>query len=329
MKRLSRRVLAVGLIAPVAITVIATVVGLTWLGDLPGTIATHWNGAGEADGYGTPLGLLLQLAATSIVLAALFTGIAATGTDGRLGNQQKLLLVLSLFVAVLVATIGVVLLGLQRGLADGQAAPNPIGALVPGLVLGVAAAVIGWFILPKARRAGDSDATTPEPLPLTKTERVLWTRSVKAPLPLAGIVVAVAVLIVVSAIVAPSTSPWPWVFTIFVVLVLLGTLAWQVRVDKRGVVVRSLAGLPRFSIRLADVASASVPGVNALAEFGGWGIRFGTGRRLGVILNGGEALEVHRKEGRSLVVTVPDALGAASVINGLIARENSAQVPPS
>ena len=316
------RLISVGFIAPAVITIAAVVVGLSWLPSLPATIAVHWNSAGEPDGFGAALGFLLQLGGTSIALAAMFTGIVVASVQGGPAINQKLLLVVSPLISVMLMTIALITLDAQRGLVDATAAPSPLRALIPGVLLGLVAAVAGWLLLPKTRPAENQDATTPDPTELSSTDRVLWTRSVGAPRWLFALTLVAAVLILIPSIIAPSgPSPWFWAFTLPAVALMIGTILWRVRIDNSGVVVRSFVGLPRFRVRLADIDGASVPVVNPLVEFGGWGIRFGSGRRMGVILNGGDALEVHRMNGSSLVVTVSDAEGAASLINGLVARD--------
>ena len=321
MKRLPRSVLIVGVIAPVVITLAASGVAASWFPLLPATVAIHWDASNRPNGFTTPLGFLLTIGVMSVALAALFAGIVAGTAEGGLSIRHKLLLLVSPFIAVLLMTVMLVSLATQRGLVDAAAAPSPVGAIIPGLLLGLVAAVIGWFLLPRARPTEDQYATSPAPTALTPTDRVLWTRSVRSPWWLIALVSGIAVLVIIPAVIVPSPALWVWVLAIpLAPALLLGTLVWRVHVDNAGVVVRSFMGFPRFRLRLADIESASVPVVNPLVEFGGWGIRFGAGRRVGIILGGGDALEVHRTNGSSLVVTVGDAVGAASLINGLVAR---------
>jgi hypothetical protein len=75
-----------------------------------------------------------------------------------------------------------------------------------------------------------------------------------------------------------------------------------------------------YRVAAADVASAGTTSVVPLGEFGGYGIRFGLGRRLGVITRGGEALEVQRRDGRAVVVTVDDAATAAGLLTAYAAK---------
>jgi hypothetical protein len=92
--------------------------------------------------------------------------------------------------------------------------------------------------------------------------------------------------------------------------VLLLTASWNVRIDDSGLEIRSAAGWPRFRMPAAQVASAGTTEVQALGEFGGWGIRAGGGRRLGIVMRSGTAL----------VVTVDDASTAAALLGAVAER---------
>jgi hypothetical protein len=100
----------------------------------------------------------------------------------------------------------------------------------------------------------------------------------------------------------------------------LGTASWPVRVDEAGLTVRSALGWPQFVVTAADVESAAVAQVTPLGEFGGYGLRYAPNGRVGIITRRGEALDVKRRNGRSLVVTVDDAGTAAGLLTTLSAR---------
>jgi hypothetical protein len=82
-------------------------------------------------------------------------------------------------------------------------------------------------------------------------------------------------------------------------------------------------GLPTFRIPLAEIRSAAVTDVQPLSGYGGWGVRFGLNGRVGIILRAGEALEILRTKGHSLVVTVDDAISAAALVNALVEQRAS------
>ncbi len=132
-------------------------------------------------------------------------------------------------------------------------------------------------------------------------------------------VVAVASAAVVFVI--ATRGIWPLaIVPVVLLLSVLGTSSWRVRVDAAGLTVRPLLGWPLYRVAIADVQRAATTEVVPLGEFGGYGIRWGLGRRLGIITRGGEALEVLRRDGRAIVVTVDDAATAAGLLTALAAR---------
>ena len=92
-----------------------------------------------------------------------------------------------------------------------------------------------------------------------------------------------------------------------------------------GLRVRSIAGLPRFSVALADVEGVAVVRVDPTAEFGGWGFRLGLDGRFGIVLRAGDAIQVERRRGRTLVVTVDDAATGAGLLSALADRSRAAR----
>jgi hypothetical protein len=69
---------------------------------------------------------------------------------------------------------------------------------------------------------------------------------------------------------------------------------------------------------MAEVVGASVRGVSALQEFGGWGYRLAVTGVEGWIVRNGEALVVHRWDKPDFVFTVDDAAEAAVVLNSFV-----------
>jgi hypothetical protein len=114
---------------------------------------------------------------------------------------------------------------------------------------------------------------------------------------------------------------WWLIFIPAVLLVaLLTTTAWRVRVDAEGLTIRAMLGWPAIRVPAAEVASAGTSQLVPLGEFGGYGLRSGLDGRLGVITRAGTALEVRRRDGRAVVVTVDDAATAAGLLTALAAR---------
>jgi hypothetical protein len=96
------------------------------------------------------------------------------------------------------------------------------------------------------------------------------------------------------------------------------TSHFAVTAGPRGFLARSAIGWPQLSVPASDIARAGVVQVDPLSDFGGWGIRWVVGPagkgRWAIVVRSGDALEVVRRDGRSVVVTVDDAETAASVL---------------
>ena len=113
--------------------------------------------------------------------------------------------------------------------------------------------------------------------------------------------------------------------TVVVGVFAMTTIVFRVRVSERGLRVASLVGVPRFAVPLDDVESVEVVRVSPMADFGGWGIRLGVDGRLGVVLRSGDAIQVRRRSGRTLVVTVEDAQTGAGLLATLVERDAAAR----
>ncbi|MEU9236355.1 hypothetical protein [Streptomyces subrutilus] len=101
-------------------------------------------------------------------------------------------------------------------------------------------------------------------------------------------------------------------------LILYGTLAFvhvAVTVDSEALVVRcGHIGLPRRTIRLAEVASAEfVPRITP-THWGGWGYRWRPEKGTAVIVRRGEGVQLRLDDGGLFTVTVDDAENAVRVI---------------
>ncbi|MFI5618778.1 hypothetical protein [Streptomyces sp. NPDC051567] len=101
-------------------------------------------------------------------------------------------------------------------------------------------------------------------------------------------------------------------------LILYGTLAFvhvAVRVDAEAVDVRcGHMGLPRRTIRMAEVTSAEFLPRITPQQWGGWGYRWRPDKGTAVIVRRGEGLELRLGDGKLFTVTVDDAENAVRVI---------------
>ena len=235
---------------------------------------------------------------------------------------QKLLAVMSLFVTTLLTIITTSAVAIQRDVADPAAVADVLPTFAIAVVISAALAVVAWFVLPRAV-PGRSVAPVEAPrIPVATGETVVWIGSARFAdwvLVVFGVLIAVVTAIVVFVIAIRGAWPLAIVPPVLA-LAVLGTAYWRVRIDAGGLNVRPVLGWPRYRVSLAEVERAGTTDVVPLGEFGGFGLRWGRGGRLGIITRSGEALEVQRRDGRAIVVTVDDAATAAGVLTALAAR---------
>jgi hypothetical protein len=317
------RILIVALVAPLILVVVALAWSFSLAAQLPARVVVHWDLAGHPNGYGSPFQFPIGLAAVCLPLIVIFGGaVVLISHRGPLTPLAKLLAVTSIWVTLIVS---ITFLG---SLLDKNAGAD-IGAML-GLALGSATVVAAaaWFVLPRGvRGVGGSVRPAVSPVTLTPGERASWIRTASVSAGMIWIVVAVCVVIaavtIVSTIATDGQYWWLSFVPVVVLLLVLSNFAWTVRVDVRGVRIRSVLGIPVVRVPLDQVTSADVIDVQAISQYGGWGIRFALNGRIGVIVRSGEALEVHRSKGLDVVVTVDDASSAAALLNGLVQREGA------
>ncbi|WP_312172952.1 DUF1648 domain-containing protein, partial [Microbacterium sp.] len=318
----------VGVILPLSLIALASIVVVAWLPEVPDPAAIHW-GLDGADGFGprwTPLALLIGLGGGTVLLFALIAlfshrvpqrGAAAPIPQPQWSATARLLGAASLGTAGLISILAIVSTAAQRGLDDAADAAD-ITPWIPVLLLVmVGLAVAGWFLQPSVPVSPDSSGAAATP-PLADHERAVWMKTVtvaRSGQLVLGIGVFIVVAMSVLLLARGVAAGWitAAVALVLVALVVTG-LRFRVRASAAGLRVRSTAGWPRLEIPAAEIASVRAIPVNPFAEFGGWGYRIGTDGRRGVVLRTGDALEVTRTDGRVFVITVDDAATAASVL---------------
>lgn len=315
-RRARRAFLLVALVAPVLIAAIALVLILLWLPQLPEQVVTHW-GADGPDGYGSRDMYVWMQAFIGLGIPLMLTLPVLAMTRDSWGLTARLLGAISLGTAALVAVGSAGSVAIQRGGADGSGIGAVLAIGLGGiLVLGA----IGWFVQPRVISTAAS--TPPSRLMLAPGERAAWFGTSAMGRPgVVFLVLAVVLLIITTVWVFVMNSATGWIMalvTILVVALISATLVFRVRVNSAGLRVRSVAGWPRWSIPAAEITDARVVQVNPLAEFGGWGLRFAVDGRMGIVLRTGEGLQVTRRGGRILVVTINDARTAAAVLTAAI-----------
>lgn len=317
-----RRFLLAALWLPVALVALGVAVQLVLLPQMPETIAIHWNGAGVADGFAPAWTQPLMTVVFGLGIPAL---IAFTSLPGlRRGERGATYRLMGATAAATSALMTVLFTWTFVAQVDG-AVPAVWPALIASFGTAIVVGVIAWFVQPN--EAWHTSHPQPAaPLDIADDERVAWLRTASMA-PAAAIGITVAVLGVVACTIgawvagADVAIVWALIAVTAVTLSLAAaTVAFHVRVDGGGLRVTSVLGIPRFHDPLSDVESAARVEVNPMGEFGGWGLRLSTGRRFGVVLRSGEAIEVLRRSGKRFVVTVDDAATGAALLEALVAR---------
>ena len=319
-QRSERRVIVlVGLVLPLVVIAASVALMIAWLPRLPDPVATHWGPSGEPDGLGSPWMAIGLLAVIGVVFSALMTYTALRAVArGAEPASVRLTVVFSPVFAVLLSVIIAGTLGMQVDLDDATEAGGVFWILLAAAAAAAVTGVLTWLALPS--RGSNAPTPTPEPaVTLEPGERAVWTRTVSAPRQVLTVPVAVGVLGLVPVFLDPEMW-WSSALLILLAGLIALLLVARVTVDSSGLVVRSLLGFRMLRVRLADIVSAASVEVDPIAEFGGWGIRFDSRGRRGVVLASGPAIQVERRSGAAVVVTVDDAATAAALLNGLVAR---------
>lgn len=219
-------------------------------------------------------------------------------------------------------------------LVDGSASrpagePSVWPLLIVGLVAGVVAALVGWRLQPVA--TAPAPAPSVVPLALGPGERAAWMRMTSLPVPAVAVISVITIVMVLRAVVGwlvdrPGPASILTVVAVALVALLATTVAFHVRVDERGLTVRSVLGVPWFRVPLGDVGTVAVVDVRALGIIGSWGIRrYPT--RTTIVMRPKAGIQVIRRSGGRFFVTVDDAATGAALLEALAARAAGASTP--
>ncbi|GEN79409.1 DUF1648 domain-containing protein [Actinotalea fermentans] len=305
------------LVVPAVLLLAATAVAFAWRDRLPDPVASHW-GPDGVDGTSSFAGLLAVLPAVGVPFAVLAWAIAVFA--GRSALTRRFAAGLAVWVAGFAAALTLAMLAAQLDLPEAADAGDIGGGMALAFAVPLALAALAAWVTP-----GDAalPATAPVPasaarLPLPDGEVATWVRRIDWVHP--GVVVAICAAF--AAVMGLTTRTWWFAAVLFAFLATLvgGLSSWTVTVDARGLVARARLPRPRVVVPLAEVEHAEVVQVSPLREFGGWGLRMGIDGRVGVVLRGGEGLQVTRTGGRRVVVTVDDSATGAALLNTLAAR---------
>lgn len=310
-----------GLVLPLVILAAGAGVAESWRDDLPTRVAIHWDSNGP-DGFSSLTALLVASVAGCAVLVVAFWAFAFWAGRVRALRQQAV--GLNVGVATLIATLTVGTLAPQRDLADGSEAGG-VGVAITVAVFGaLALGLLIALVVPRDQPSPDTDRPGEDVprIPLTADERAVWVRRTSSS---TGVVITLVVAVLVAAAVTTSGTWGLLVVPVVLVLLSLAMFSWVVTVDVTGLTVRSTLGVPRKHLAVDEIVDATVDDVVPLRDFGGYGWRTSTDGRTGVVIRGGETLEVRSTGGRRFVVTVDDAATAAALLNAFADRHRAAR----
>lgn len=306
-----RAALLAGVWIPLGIVVLGEAAMLLIGANGPERVITHWGVTG-ADRFGPWWEFAVTVAAVDVPLLVFFGVFIARLR--RIAGMGRWLAPISLGITAMHT------LGLGVGfLVFNTSAAAPAITIGGGFAIGIVAAVIAGFALPSEAR---EPATAPAAaLPLAKGEIAAWSGRVVMSaafiVAISAVLVAVVVLGILLVTIVGARGAFVF-FAPFILLIALTTLSdWRVSVGPGGAVIRAALGWPTMRIPASDIAAAGVIEVDPVSDFGGWGprwvVRGGKGR-WGFVSRRGPALEITRRDGRTVVATVDDAVTAASVL---------------
>lgn len=305
------------LVAPTAVLTAAAALTWSWRDDLPTPVAVHWGTGGGPDGFASLASSLTTMAIIGVLMAVMFWAIGFWW--GQLASTRRLSAGTSLGMSVFVSALQVGSLDMQRGVTDAAEAGG-VGAVLAIATLAALVVGVGAALLVPGDRPTLASSNVPDDARRTAlgaSERAAWVATIAGG---PGVWIG-ASSVLVTGVLAVVTREW-WLLIIPALLLALfaGMLAWTVRVDARGVHVRSALGWPRTHVPLASVEEASVRDVVPFREFGGFGWRTGRDGSLGIVVRHGEGLQVVHSGGKRLVVTIDDAASGAALLNTLAER---------
>lgn len=297
---------------PLLVLLVAAGVLALWWGQLPDPVATHWNAAGQPDGFSSPglvAAFVLALGLVSLAVAA-WAGTASSSTAAR--SMAALASGTGSF--LLVFLLGT--LAPQLGHPDVSTVGLPVAALGVGAVFGVAAGLATRLLIPRWASPRPEGVDGVRPAELGPTERVVWSRVAWTATP--GIVIAVVATVLSLVLAVLVGTGWMLIAPLALALLMVAALSVRVTVGPKGLRAAGPLGWPRAVVALDDVAAVATADVNALAEFGGWGYRVAFAGPLqgakGFVLRSGRAIVVTRRSGGVELVVVDDAETGAGLL---------------
>ena len=311
-----------GLILPLVIVTVSTILVAIWLPRLPTPAATHWDISGHPDGFGAPstyLWLNIGIGYGLTLMMWFMIGMMTLKKDAPVwSSYQRFMAAFIAGFAVFTSLNNVISVAAQLDLERAEDAPSIAWAMLLSFGLWVVVSVLAWCVQPKVLISVLQDSAVPAE-PLAPNTRAVWHGSAR-PSKAFFWVTGAAVLVVACC----AVLMWMWpvdliarVITLaaaVLVLVLCAMCAWfDVRIDESGLEARSILGWPVFRVPARDIERVESREISPFAEFGGWGMRWAPGQTA-LVLRAGEGIVLTRTDGRIFAVTLDDADRAAATL---------------
>jgi hypothetical protein len=299
-------------LAAPALALLAVVLPTVLLaGRLPDPLASHWTLSGEPDGTAglAPL--------TAGVVAVLLTAWALLLRQARLRRALRLTIAPWVWAtAAFAAALQLMTLLANLDASSWREVELTPWAVLPTLAV-AAAAGFAAHVLERSRPV--APASTPREratVGLQPGEQAVWSARVQ------GRWALVAAATIAAGLVLAGLLSGQWWLTILGPL--MGILTASVSeivatADRRGLTIAyGPLGWPRQTVPLADIEAVEPVDIDPW-RVGGWGYRK-VPRRAGataIVIRAGEGIRVRRRDGRELLVTVPESATAAGLLNDL------------
>lgn len=298
---------AIVLVPMTLVTIFATVRPLQWLEMVPDPMATHFDAAGNPDGFSSPAtNIALITGMNTVVIIAIAIALRfrfLTGINGRILTGS------AAFTIVLLSVILLELFKSQSTLTDAADAHFPMSIMV--MAFGFATVVGSSMALVPPPAPQKKPANIAEPShAVAEPEEYEW-RSVETLHP--GIQLIFAITLIAMVGIALLTPGWISIGAgIIVAVMILATWGWRLRIDPQGFHYSGFLGFPRAVIPHAAIASVESKDLRP-GEWGGWGWRL-SGAGTGLITRAGSGLRITRTNGRILEVSIQDAATSANLL---------------
>ena len=301
---------------PVVVAAALGVVAVTVGPRLPGRVATHFDGSGTPNGWGSPW-VFFWITAVVAVGAVVLAVAALRFRDRR--TAALLTVVLDLLAGVLVSVW--IVIALSNAAGDPT---MPWWWTIVFLVVAVAAALPPALAL--VRSAPPVPAHDVEPLDVAPDARVAWRARIGSrwfAAVGAFVVLAGAWATWLTATEDVGVAVFTGALLLLAGLSVLVLARVEVTVDRRGMRLTSTwTRIPLMRVPLDRIESCGYEDVSP-GQWGGWGYRI-SGRGVAYVVRSGPGLVARLRGGGARMVTVPDAERGAAALGALLAAREAA-----